>query len=253
MASAFGHTLLRAAPLVGASALFIATRSTIYADASSSSSSSSSSSEKLPIYPLPDPTIQLVPTQTELERQIGAARKSIQSATSDVRSGVANSVERWIEVEKRVEHEVKSVIPNDEPLTPGLLYVGVATLAGSVFTRFRSFPIRFVTPPLFLLASLNYFQPKLSHNLADYYTALESKHAPTLTQHRQALVASFRDSLQGASQKVHQVGQDAQRGLRSGLSEVESATGLKVGDVLAKAQENKEHVKAQLKDQVRAV
>jgi hypothetical protein len=31
--------------------------------------------------------------------------------------------------------EVKSVLPKDEPLTPGILYVGVAGLAGSVLAR----------------------------------------------------------------------------------------------------------------------
>jgi len=37
---------------------------------------------------------------------------------------------RWTE-------QIKDIIPKDEPMTPGLLYVGVATLTGSVIGRNR--------------------------------------------------------------------------------------------------------------------
>jgi organizing structure protein 2 len=60
-------------------------------------------------------------------------------------------VSSWVNFERKVEREfngltvawltftgeVKSVLPKDEPLTPGILYVGVAGLAGSVFARNR--------------------------------------------------------------------------------------------------------------------
>jgi hypothetical protein len=41
--------------------------------------------------------------------------------------------------------EVNSVLPKDEPLTPGILYVGVAGLAGSVLARNSKFVVRYMS------------------------------------------------------------------------------------------------------------
>lgn len=60
---------------------------------------------QLPIYPLSDPEVKLVPTQTELERQIGSARRSLEGVTKETRQGVSNSIEKWIGVEKKMERE----------------------------------------------------------------------------------------------------------------------------------------------------
>lgn len=35
--------------------------------------------------------------------------------------------------------EVRSILPKNEPLTPGILYIGVAGLAGSVMARNREY------------------------------------------------------------------------------------------------------------------
>ncbi|EPQ30704.1 uncharacterized protein PFL1_01605 [Pseudozyma flocculosa PF-1] len=248
VASILGQTLLRAAPLAGAGALLVSSTTKLHAE-----EAPAPSSQKLPIYPLPEPEVKLVPTQTELERQIGSARRGLQGATKETREALSGSIEKWIGVERKIEKEVKSLVPADEPLTPGLLYVGVATLTGSVFTRFRSFPIRFITPPLFLVASLNYFQPKLATNLSSYYVELEKAHAPALTEQRESLVSAFRSSIQSASHKVEEAKSGAERGLRSGLSEVEKSTGLKVGDVLGSAEVKAKEAKIKMQDQMRAV
>ena len=44
--------------------------------------------------------------------------------------------------------EIKSIIPKDETLTPGILYVGVATLAGSIIARPRMCPFFPYSPEL---------------------------------------------------------------------------------------------------------
>lgn len=73
----------------------------------------------------------------------------------DVKVQINKGVDKWVKWERVVEREfrelgfgdananivrvgeVKSVIPKDEALTPGILYVGVAGLAGSVLARNR--------------------------------------------------------------------------------------------------------------------
>ncbi len=128
------------------------------------------SATQLSIYSEPAPPVTLVEYHTELERQVGQVRRSISSATSDTTHALRGVVNHWIHAERSVECEycvcplsvprtllharshficyaalddrsdtakVKELVPKDEPITPGILYVGVATLAGSVFGRYR--------------------------------------------------------------------------------------------------------------------
>lgn len=77
-------------------------------------------------------------TDSELARHVGVAREYATSTYLDAQSKVHQAVEKWIGVEHAVERQVKEIIPEDEPMTPGLLYVGVATLTGSVIGRRRT-------------------------------------------------------------------------------------------------------------------
>jgi organizing structure protein 2 len=73
------------------------------------------------------------------------------------------------------------VVP-EEPLTPGILYVGVATLTGSIVSRNRLLPTRLFLPPLFFLLTFNHFLPKTSHNISLYASELEERYAPSLKE-----------------------------------------------------------------------
>ncbi|THH14972.1 hypothetical protein EUX98_g9534 [Antrodiella citrinella] len=68
---------------------------------------------------------------------------------------------------------MKSLIVPDEPFTPGVLYVGVATLAGSIHARNRILFTCFLLPPTRFLLSLDHYLPSTSHNLSEYFTSLE--------------------------------------------------------------------------------
>ena len=204
---------------------------------------------QLSIYPQPDPKVEVVPIQTVLERQIGSARRAVSQLTTDTRTSVRSLVDRWISVERSIEGEVKSLIPDSEPLTPGLLYVGVATLAGSIFTRYRAFPIRMLTPPLALIVSLNVFNPHLASNLGAYYTQVEQKYAPALTEQRRNWQQQGKKYLDSTTKNIHELKDKTEQGVRSGLHTVEQQTGLKVADVVAA----KDEAKFALKDQMKAV
>ncbi|KAJ2517006.1 hypothetical protein GGI11_003286 [Coemansia sp. RSA 2049] len=68
-------------------------------------------------------------------------------------------VDRWIATEKRVESVVRRTVPRGESLAPGIVYVGVAALAGPIFTRRRNFAIRWMSPVLFASAAAVCFLP----------------------------------------------------------------------------------------------
>lgn len=190
-----------------------------------------------------------MPVQTELERQIGSARRTLSHLTTDTRHSVRSLVDRWISVERSIEGEVKTLIPASEPLTPGLLYVGVATLAGSIFTRYRAFPIRILTPPLALVVSLTHFNPQLASNLGSYYEELEQKYVPALTEQRRRWQSEGKKAVETTTKNIHELKDRTEQGVRSGLQTVEQQTGLKVADVV----QAKDQAKAAVKDQMKAV
>ncbi|ESK84567.1 hypothetical protein Moror_6090 [Moniliophthora roreri MCA 2997] len=96
--------------------------------------------EKLPIYSQSDIEILVQQVFSELERQID---------------------------------RVKAIISPEESLTPEILYVGVATLSGSILARNRALPLRILLPPVLLALNANHFLSKTSCDLASYLLDLE--------------------------------------------------------------------------------
>lgn len=142
--------------------------------------------------------------------------------------------------------EVKSVVAQDEPLTPGIIYVLIAGLTGSVITRNRSFPLRWLAPPLFTVAAAPYFLPKTSHNIRAYLSDLEDKHFPELAARQDRFLSTASshmemtlDRLRGAEEGARVWGAKAVEG-------VENATGLRVADAVRKGQDKVEKEKAKL-------
>ncbi|KAI0266348.1 apolipo protein O-domain-containing protein [Gloeopeniophorella convolvens] len=189
---------------------------------------------KLSIYPEPEPEIVVVDTPSVLETQIGVARRAVTGVAQDVHGQVHGAVSKWIGIEQAVEHRVKSLIAPDEPLTPGLLYVGVASLTGSILARNRSIFSRVLLPPTLLFFSLKYFLPKTTQNVEDYAGSLEEKHFPVLAQKHAIAIAHshmawdrLRDSTASGRDKF-------QEGLGSAVHRVQELTGLKVEEALGR-------------------
>ncbi|KDN39835.1 hypothetical protein K437DRAFT_258882 [Tilletiaria anomala UBC 951] len=202
--------------------------------------------EKLSIYDDPAPPVTVVEYHTELERQVGSVRKAISNVTYDTQQSLRGVVNKWIKTEQSVEAKIRELVAKDEPITPGILYVGVATLAGSVFGRYRTLPIRLFAPPAFFFVSLNFFLPKLSHNLSQYYVSIEKAHVPALTEQREHLVKCYRDALKSSESGLESIKHKTESGLQSGLQQVEKSTGLRIGNALGNAQQAAAEAKEKL-------
>jgi organizing structure protein 2 len=117
---------------------------------------------QLSIYPGPAPKVVLIEDPNPLVPHVKVVRETASDILGDAKVQVDRGVDKWVKFERRVERksfrlrsginqstdllysplacvtgEVKSVLPKDESLTPGILYVGVAGLAGSVLARNR--------------------------------------------------------------------------------------------------------------------
>jgi MICOS complex subunit MIC26 len=147
---------------------------------------------------------------------------------------------------------LKSLVVPDEPLTPGILYVGVATLTGSIISRNRFITTRLFLPPLFLLVSLNHFLPKTSHNLSLYFSELEERYAPSLKEKHDIANAHTRMTWERAKEAT----KDGREGLSkatAGLVErVQDATGLKLRETLGWGEQVQEKAKGKAVARVQA-
>ncbi|KAL4254768.1 MICOS complex subunit [Abortiporus biennis] len=195
--------------------------------------------DKLPIYPQPDPEIVLQETPSELEKQIGKVRRRLTATYDDAHGRVQEVVSKWIGVEQAVEHRVKSIIDPNESLTPGLLYVGVATLTGSVITRNRLLLWRILLPPTLLALSLNHFLPKTSHNLSSYFGSLEDTYFPSLSEKHEIAKAHSQMTWERAKEATKNSRESLNETLVGLLERIQGATGLKLKETLVGAEKAK--------------
>ncbi|GAV99669.1 3-beta hydroxysteroid dehydrogenase isomerase family [Lentinula edodes] len=197
----------------------------------SSSGPSGQTKEKLPIYPHPDPEILLQEVPSELEKQIGVARREITSRYRDAHKQVQGLVDKWINIEHAVENRVKAIISPDESLTPSVLYIGVSTLTGSILTRSRSIPLRLIFPPLLFALSSAHFLPKTTSNFTSYLGSLEDTYFPTLAQKHDVAKAHSAMTWDRAKEAVEGARRSVEGGVLSGVEKMQQVTGLKVGEV----------------------
>jgi len=187
---------------------------------------------KLSIYPEPDPEIVIQETPSELERQVGVARRAVTDVYLKAHREVQDVVSKWIGVEQAVERRVKSIIVPEEPLTPGLLYVGVSALTGSILARNRSIFVRFALPPTLLLLSFDHFLPKTSHNLSSYLGSLEDKYLPAFAQKHD--IANAHTAM--TWERIRDTTKDGRATFGSGVENMvhkaQGATGLKFAEAL---------------------
>jgi len=187
-----------------------------------------SAPRKLSIYPLPMPQIHLAHTESEIANHIGVAREYATECYAKGRNVMQGWVNGWILVEGKVENLVKEIMPKDEAITPGLLYVGVATLTGSVVGRGLIVPVRILLPPTALLVSLAYVLPQTFSNLSSYTYSLEHHYIPTFQHNRQQIQKSIYTSLSSASETVSKTEDTLGAKLRQAWEAAETSIGLKI-------------------------
>ncbi|KAG6849128.1 hypothetical protein H0H93_011075 [Arthromyces matolae] len=241
------------APMVRAFSRLVPRRALLASSMAASAIVLHTPTEKLSIYPTPTPDILLVDEPSILEREIGVVRRKATAVFQDTHSRIQELVSRWIGVEHAIENRVKSIIAPNEPLTPGLLYVGVATLSGSILARNRILATRLLLPPLFLFLSAKHFIPQTTENLTSYLGSLEDTYFPTLAQKHAVANAHTQmtwDRLKDASKDGREW---ANRGAVTAVDKVQEATGLKLKETLGWHQAEIQRVEAKVSEAIKGV
>ncbi|PPQ78563.1 hypothetical protein CVT25_011774 [Psilocybe cyanescens] len=198
--------------------------------------------QKLSIYPAPVPDVLLVESPSVLEKEIGVVRRHAMRAYADAHAHVQGWVSKWIGVEHAVENRVKAIISPEESMTPGLLYVGVATLTGSILGRNRILPTRLLLPPIFLLASADYFLPKTSGNLSAYLGSLEDTYFPAFAQKHEVAKAHSQMTWERVKEATKSGRERLDDGASSAVDKVQEVTGLKLKETLGWGKETAQEV-----------
>lgn len=139
---------------------------------------------------------------------------------------------------------IKSIISANESLTPGLLYVGIATLTGSILARNRMLPTRFLLPPVFLLASANHFLPETTGNLSSYFGSLEETYFPSLSEKHDVAKAHTQMTWEKMKDVTASSRDQLNRGAMTAVEKVQEMTGLKLRETLGWTGEKVEALKA---------
>ncbi|KAJ1969113.1 hypothetical protein IWQ62_000828 [Dispira parvispora] len=122
--------------------------------------------KKLDIYDKEEPQPLPVYGPSRLQLAIKEARLKAERAASLAVTHKNIAVDRWIEFERHTGSVIRNTIPREERLFPGAIYVAVAGLAGSIFSRKRNFLVRWTTPLVFAAASSFYFLPGTARTLS---------------------------------------------------------------------------------------
>ncbi|CAE7224158.1 unnamed protein product [Rhizoctonia solani] len=225
MAQLFTPLRTIAATGVGAITVAAAGRRTVWAD-----ELNTPGPKKLSIYDSQEPEILVAQTESEFVETIGRTRRILARAGEESKGGIQGVIASWIRVEQRVESRIRSLISPEEPLTPGILYVGVAALSGSVFARGRSLPTRILLPPTLFFGALNYLLPKTTHNVNAYVYGLERAHAPALADTHDAAGKTLRDAVKQIRASYSSMRGGVSHIVEDSVDGLESTTGLKLRD-----------------------
>ncbi|GAA95895.1 uncharacterized protein L969DRAFT_88737 [Mixia osmundae IAM 14324] len=196
------------------------------------------------IYDQPSGTIELEERPvTALQRNVGVARQHLQSFYAQTVQASNKTVDSLLSAENQLAKEAKAIRAPNEPLTPHLLYVGIAALTGSILTRNRNILLRLTIPPLFLFGSASYLLPATTQNLVNRVSELEHRHAPGFARSQDAAFGQARQSLGWAQSRIEKTASDAKKRIEYGSQKAEELSGLKFTSALDKTEARLEQYK----------
>ncbi|RUS18039.1 apolipo protein O-domain-containing protein, partial [Endogone sp. FLAS-F59071] len=186
------------------------------------------------IYDEPQPEIILVEHPTRAEHAVAVTKKVLKDTHAEGKKHIQTLTDQWIKFEQSVERTVKETIAPGEQALPGVIYVGVAGLAGNIVARNRGIFLRLTSPLIFATAASYYFLPGTTRNVGTQLYRLEQQFPAAVSAHQ-----SISDAARQARAQIDEtVGQ-----LRGAVPTDEEARGAldgakkKAGGAVGKVQE----------------
>jgi MICOS complex subunit MIC26 len=164
------------------------------------------------------------PRPTPEERLAGHIARVRRFINVHVRLGqdmVAEKMDRYFELEHSVTDTIANLAPpkdSPEKILPGLLYVGVAGMAGALLVRRRNILLRGLTPLAFATGAAWAFIPETTRNTGDLLWRFEQK-VPAVADTHLAVRKGIEDGLDwvetGAENAKKSVDQSVSKGKKA--------------------------------------
>jgi organizing structure protein 2 len=126
----------------------------------------------------------LTPTD-RLAGQVSQFRLVLHNYASKLETSADDLLASAFSAERTVSSTIASLAPSresGEKVMPGVLYVLVAAMGGSVLTRNRNFVLRTITPLAFGITAANVVIPNTTHNVGQLIWRWEQKYAPSVAK-----------------------------------------------------------------------
>jgi MICOS complex subunit MIC26 len=121
--------------------------------------------------------------------QIGKARNWLYGYAVSAEDSVNKTMDSVFHLEKSFTETIASLAPpkeSGEKLMPGVIYVLVAAMAGSIVTRNRTIFLRATAPLALGIGAANYVLPNTTHNIADLAWKYEQRFPALAEAHTNA-------------------------------------------------------------------
>ncbi|KXN72531.1 hypothetical protein CONCODRAFT_83975 [Conidiobolus coronatus NRRL 28638] len=178
---------------------------------------------------------------TRVENWFRETRLEVNKNLEQANNKLKEYVNYWIGAEKKVEKTVKEIVPKNEKLLPGALYVGVIGLSGFIFARRRNILVRFLAPIAFTDAAALYFLPGTTNNIHNkfYQFYLDNKDKINLETINNVVseapktVEKVPTIIQEAEVKAEQLLKEGEKKVQEAVAQAKSDTEKKIEEVEA--------------------
>ena len=127
---------------------------------------------------------------------------------------------------------VKTLIAPEEKVTPGLLYIRVATLSRSLIASNCSMAAFILLPPSLFLLSTYHFLPQTTTNFGSYLHSLEHTYVPTFAHKQDVAMAHTRMMGECMKHSAKNGRAQLQHGTEHRIEQIQNMTGLKLWETL---------------------
>ncbi|KAK9468087.1 apolipo protein O-domain-containing protein [Lipomyces arxii] len=184
--------------------------------------------EKPPV-PKSAPPIVIKQPPSVLEDYVRQGREALQTAINFVNVHIDVLEGKYSELQTVASDTGKEIRANaeSEEVLPGVMYVGVAILAGTIFARKRTFLLRSVlSPAVFGVAAACYFMPITTGNTGRLIYRIEKAQVPQVAEYQDLTVAKVKEATSYFGNSYKTVYGAAEKGVKYVREQAQNYTGL---------------------------
>lgn len=175
-----------------------------------------------------------VRTTPTVESSIKSIRKSVTSSYNTVKSELNTQYAKLNQTEQAVTKRLGSLHSRSEDLLPNSIYIVVAALSGTIFSRQKNILARLTFPIITGSLAFKYFLPNTFRNTTSFLWDLERENVPVIAQHHEELLKNADDLVAQSEQTIGEGRRFLENKSKAFKSAIIDITGLNVDEEVSK-------------------